>query len=512
MHYHLVVRAEHSSAAPPAHGRVRAPATLRLCATLALAAAFALAIAYAWTHCPWWDEGLFSDVALNFRNTAHLRSSLLAPNSYVNLPAPDRATYWQFPAYLIGLGAWLRIVPVSIYSVRLFSVLWGGVFVVSWFVFVRAFSRNESLSLLAAVAVGFDYSVISAASDGRMDMMCAALGMAALALYAKWRVSPHTRTALLTGLCAAASLFSHPMGLVMNACLLALVLCDWRKLHWRFALSAVIPYVVFGIAWTLYILQDPPLFLAQMKAISGYRVGGILFTLRSMLRDLPDRYLHFYFAPRGGLHRLKIFIPLFGLAGLLMLVGNQQWRAQPLVRRLILMLAVAFLGVAAVDDMKFPYYLVYVMPMLAALGATSLYQTFSSRSALRYVAASLGLAFLGANAADCLYYIHRNDFANEYRPAVATIRQLRQPGDIIMGPSELGYAFGFQLPLIDDCYLGYHSGIKPRLYVMYSSCNPPPGDKQPWIWSREQLAANYREMYRNPAYTIYLRNSLLPAH
>ena len=72
----------------------------------------ALTIGFSFTRVPWWDEGLFADVALNFRNHRHLGGSLLAPFSYLNFPAVTQYTYWQFPMYLVSLGAGLAV-PVD---------------------------------------------------------------------------------------------------------------------------------------------------------------------------------------------------------------------------------------------------------------------------------------------------------------------------------------------------------------------------------------------------------------
>ncbi len=72
-----------------------------------------------------------------------------------------------------------------------------------------------------------------------------------------------------------------------------------------------------------------------------------------------------------------------------------------------------------------------------------------------------------------------------------------------MGPSELGFTLGFGPPLIDDCYLGFRSRIRPQLYVMCSAGDFSPA---PWDWSRKELATNYHQLFANAAYTIYLRD------
>lgn len=146
-----------------------------LLATGACVTFLSLAIAYSFTRQPWWDEGVFADPALNFRNFGHLGSTVLDPYGYHDWPGVHQYTYWQFPAYLVALGVWLRYVPVSIFWIRLFSVLWGCVYIFCWFVLTRYVSRNENLALFIASVVALDYSLLSAASDGRMDMMCVSL-------------------------------------------------------------------------------------------------------------------------------------------------------------------------------------------------------------------------------------------------------------------------------------------------------------------------------------------------
>jgi hypothetical protein len=193
------------------------------------------------------------------------------------------------------------------------------------------------------------------------------------------------------------------------------------------------------------------------------------------------------------------------LTALAMLVVNSRARRSALVGRLIVMLVVACLGVAALDNRKFPYYLVYVMPVLAVLGGVWLDRSLTARRTTRWLALSLTAAFVGANVANVAYHIRRNDFAREYRPLVAEIQKLRRPGAVVMGPSELGYALGFGRPLIDDCYLGRVSGIRAQLYVLHSSCGPMQGTEAAWAWTEQQLRDKYREVYRNPAYTLYER-------
>src|SRR5271166_3638605 len=108
--------------------------TAWLCAGGVMLVFLALNVAQSLILCPWMDEGMFADVAFNFRNFGHLGSSVLDPYGYQELPGVHQYTYWQFPLYFVGLGIWLRFVPATVVWVRLFSVAWGYIFIAAWFV------------------------------------------------------------------------------------------------------------------------------------------------------------------------------------------------------------------------------------------------------------------------------------------------------------------------------------------------------------------------------------------
>jgi hypothetical protein len=85
-------------------------------------------------------------------------------------------------------------------------------FLFAWFILVRKLSGNQSLAVLAASLIALDYSVLSAAGIGRMDMMCADLGSAALAVYVSRRERGLAGALALSGCLGCMSLLTHPMG------------------------------------------------------------------------------------------------------------------------------------------------------------------------------------------------------------------------------------------------------------------------------------------------------------
>jgi hypothetical protein len=498
---------DNKTSAPSSEPVQRASRIAWLSAAGALVLFLFLIVSLSLTRCPWWDEGLFADVAVNFRDSGHLRSSVLAPFSFDNMPEVDRYMFWQLPAYTMSLGTWFRLVPVSPVWMRMFSALWGCLFIGSWFLFVRTVSRNETLALLIASVVALDFSTLSASSNGRMDIMCAAFGSAALAAFTSLRDSNGIWADLSAGLLGATSLLCHPMGLVTNGLLIIFLVLYRRSLRWRDLSIIACPYLIGGALCLHRILEAPQIFLVQARAASGYRVGGLAFMLSNIASDFRDRYLQFYFAPHSGTHKLKIFSLLFGVAGLLILLLDRKLRATVLSRFLMLSACLAYLGVALLDNLRYPHYFVYVTPVLSACGAVWLYDSFQHSGFSRWIGSGLFLAFCLADIAGCAYYIHRNDFANEYKPVVAKVESLLGRDDIVMGPSELGFALGFGPPLIDDCTLGFTSGKQPRVYVLYPACRIPGYTSFIWDWSRKKLASDYHPVLERGGYTVYLRNS-----
>ena len=473
-----------------------------------------LTIAESLTQSPWMDEGMFADVAFTFRNSGHLGSSVLAPYGYQELPGVHEYTYWQFPFYFVALGTWFRVVPATVVWMRLFSVAWGYVFLASWFVIVRSLSRKDSLALLVASLVGLDYAVLVTASNGRMDMMCAALGMAGLASYFRYRDSNWSAGIVLAAFFGAASLFTHPMGAVMSVAIAAMVLADWRRIRWGAVAAASVPYLI-GLGLCLnYIHQAPELFHAQSMAASQYRVSGFGPVVYNILNDVTARYLRYYFTAYSGVSKSKIVALVFPVCGLIGLLLNRDLRSQLISKRLLLLLVIAYVGVAVVDNQKFGNYLVFSLPVVTACAAVWFYAKWQVGGSGRLLAGGLLAISLAATLAGIAYKISRNEYRNLYDPAMAAARMALPPGGTLMGGSELGFVFGFGPPLVDDRYLGFFSGRLPEVFVIndhYGPMRSSPLLTSAWQSSRVTLGEQYHQVFKNDIYSVYVRNDVKPA-
>src|SRR5579863_7049841 len=97
------------------------------------------------TRCPWWDEGLFANLAANLCRRGILASTVMSPSSLLhirNLPAVNQYTYWTMPLYTAGLAAWWKIAGISLITARLYSMAWTMVLIASWYAIVQQLTRS----------------------------------------------------------------------------------------------------------------------------------------------------------------------------------------------------------------------------------------------------------------------------------------------------------------------------------------------------------------------------------
>lgn len=459
---------------------------------------------------PWWDEGMYADVALSFRNFGHLGSSVVAPLGYMDWPDVHQYTYWQFPLYPVALGYWFRALPVGIVSMRLFSLLWGCIFVVAWFFLVRSLSRNEPLALLVASVVALDYETVTRAADGRMDMMCAALGVAGLASYFWFRESHWGRGVVFASWLGAAALFTHPLGLVVNVAIAAMVLWDWRRIRWPMLLIASLPYLIGTTCCLYYIRQAPDVFLAQSRAVFDNRVTGLLGTFRNIFNDFNERYIREYYYYLTGIFKVKILSLVFCAIGVAGLLIDSRLRSQPVARRVLLLAGIAYVGVAAIDNLKYGSYAVYSLPFLAACGGIWVYDCWQRAGFRRLFASGVLGAYLLVTICGAAGRVYTNPYRNLYEPAIVAIRNSLPPGGRVMGGSELAFELGFGPPLIDDRYLGYFSGVLPDVFAVSRLFYEAPARWSPRLIvafnaSRNTLRNQYDPIFQNADYKIYVR-------
>jgi len=300
----------------------------------------------------------------------------------------------------------------------------------------------------------------------------------------------------------------------MNVAIAAMVLLDWRRIRWGAVAAASVPYLI-GLACCLYYIHlAPELFRAQSKAASEYRVSGIGPVLRNIFNDAGERYLHYYFTAYSGISKSKIAALLFPSVGLVGLLADRSLRSQLIAKRLLLLLVVAYVGVAVVDNQKFGNYLVFSLPIATACATLWLYARWQDGGGRRLAASCLLAVSVTATLAGIAYKISRNEYRRLYDPAMAAARAALPPGGTLMGGSELGFAFGFGPPLVDDRYLGFFSGKLPEVIVINDHYGPMRSSVRltsAWEASRVTLRDRYHLVFANKMYSVYVRNDVMPS-
>ena len=249
-----------------------------------------LAGGFAFTKLPWCDEAWFASPAINLIEHGHMGTTCRELEG-TYLTRMDQHTYWQPPLSFLSQAVWYSVFGVSLFSLRLHSVFWGLVLVLALYSMVSALTRNTNMALLAMGLTAIDFSVIYSAADGRMDSMCAALAFSGMAAYLCFRTHNLTLALLLGHGLACASGLTHPNGIMAVFGIVALNFLDRKQLQLKHLVVALIPYLVGGAAWALYVIQDPQAFADQLGGNMSGRFYGLAAPLTAIQAEM-GRYMN----------------------------------------------------------------------------------------------------------------------------------------------------------------------------------------------------------------------------
>ena len=421
------------------------------------------------TRRPWCDEAWFASPAYNLDHHGFMGMTILDPHGFVFAPYVEginRYTYWVMPGYLLLQAAWYKVVGLSLFSMRALSILWGGVALWSWFVVVRWLTGDGRIALLAAFLLGSEQHFVLSGATGRMDMMCAALGLLALAVYLLLR--QNFARALLAASCVSAiNLFTHPNAIFGMIALAVVVLYfDREHLSLRSLLLALCPFLLLGAMWSLYVAQAPHLLIAQLRgqARIPHRLEVPWNPWNAFNTEIMLRYGSAYGLTTGfpaSLARIIVF--LYAIA-ILASLAVSQLRRQTAVRILLVLTAVSFTLLMCLQ--KNWYYLIFIIPyytaLVAIVSAWFWHKSLSSRVAVISLLGLITILHLGVVG----FRILHNDYRGRFLEATNFLKRNAKPKDLIMGSGELAFQLGFDGQVVDDSRLGYLSGKKPEFIVV----------------------------------------------
>jgi 4-amino-4-deoxy-L-arabinose transferase-like glycosyltransferase len=457
------------------------------------------------TRRPWCDEGWFADIAYNVMHRGVMGLTLLDSHGFVFAPTVegiDRYTYWILPGYTIAQSAWYSVVGFSVFTMRLLSVLFGCVALVSWYVVVRYISGRERVALTSVLVLALDQNFIMSGASGRMDMMCAALGLSACAIYLRLRA--RINYAIFAAACIlAAALMTHPNA-IFGAMLLTLIVVAYDRAHIGVATLSIaaLPFLIVLSVWAIYVLQAPTVFESQMKAQFNipHRFEIHLNVLEQFRHEFVARYAHAYhLAEKSLAFKSTGLIVILYAAGSLGLLCISSLRRHAGVRVIAMFLLSAFTLLSCLQDNW--YYLVYILPAFAVAVAFCADWALRRHTVNIHILLAAAAVIVDLNLMPVGFRILHNDYHGRYGAAVEYLKNNSHANDLIMGSGELAFELGFDGRVVDDCRLGFLSGRRPEYIVLeaqyYRFWFPSLAahEQQAYAYVSETLANNYEVVY-----------------
>ena len=487
-----------------------------------LAIYLALSVGTALTHIPGTDEGYFANPAFNL-----LTKGVFATTVMETFGTPfkgmEHHTYWVMPLQPLALSFWYRVFGFGVFSTRSLSIVWGLVAMVSWFIIVRSLFKRTSLALLVVALLSCDYIFIVCASSGRMDMMSAALGFAGFATYLLLRERSLTWAILLSQSLVVMSGLTHPMGLLPFFGLIGLSLYfDRKRIGFKHVAIALIPYVIGGVAWGSYILQDPSSFYSQFLANAtmgsdepiGSRFEGLVSPLTGLRLELTQRYFANFGLGRRDTSatQIKILFLVLYVAGVFGSLFVRQIRRTANYKLLLGVTLIYFLGLTIIDSQKQFYYLVHIVPFYLTMCGLFISWCWVRPNmfgkALALVLGAIGIVEIAALG----YRMRRNNYRNSFQPVATFLKQNATAQSSIAATPGVALGLGFPDNVLSDPLFGYNSKRRFDYIVIdpesaYTIERSKERGQQTYEYTVRLLADYYSLVYDHGSYTVYSRKA-----
>ena len=472
----------------------------------------ALLLCRAATNKPYVDEAYYSLPGWNLTVNGSFgtpvidtsASSILMRN--LELQGLHQHTYWLMPMTPLLDAGWTSIVGFSLLKLRLLTIIAGLVLLACWYRIVVSLTEgNRTVAWIAVALIAIDETFIHAATLNRPDIFAALFGQGSVAIYLTFRKKSLARALLLGNTCLALAVVTHPNSVMTCFPLFAAVvlMLDRKAIKIPLLALSVVPYLCVAGAYGLYISQAPGSFEHQFLSQTAERLSGLQHPWRS-LKGETLRYFGAALETRLGFLRTLRFVVYFGAFFLVALTFK---RRAPACRALLVMAAISVGCLAVFENLRWPPYLIYTVPCLAALTAVTYYNV--KESIPRWTAAAIAALLAVVSLGDTARLAVRDRRENLYGNTVAFIEKSAPPQALVMGSSEFYFGLGTKR-LIDDIWLGFYNHIRPGVIIL----GPPedgrtvPGlpNLNPAInsYMNTLLGQEFHVAYANRLYKVYL--------
>jgi 4-amino-4-deoxy-L-arabinose transferase-like glycosyltransferase len=383
---------------------------------------------------PFVDEGWLASRAWGWINSGRAISSLDAGvwDKYDG--------YWT---YFFMLGTWFQALGIqafglSLFSVRLVSLVFGLILLAAVYVIADSlYGRRIGLLTIPVVALSLPFLMSS--HWARYDIMAAAFGFGAIALYVTDRASGFSIKSFLAGLAISLAFEMNPTALIYGPAVAALYLLDhgWAtprsKRFWSFAVGTGIGLVFYAV---MHVLPYSQTYFVLSKTYFGTWRTPPLLVMDPMvwIQALAESlYLLLWSLS-------FVQAPVFVVA--LAFLARRRSRSDKVLLILFLTLLTVF---TALFRIKSDYYAILISPV-ASLAMAVLLDRLSQmswrisdswwgflRTALPWSAVLGGLLV-------CQVIVLRNDPTADFGVVLDRVKQAVPQGGVVMGPQT--YWFG----------------------------------------------------------------------
>jgi hypothetical protein len=461
------------------------------------------------------DEAWFTIPGYNLVENGFFGTTVLdetATFRNVRLDGINQYTYWIMPVYPLLQGAWGKIVGFGLIETRTFSLVCGIFALGSWFVLIRNLSKNVNLALLTVLLLALDYHFIYASSFGRMDMLTAALGAGALALFTHFRDKRFDIAILISFTLAALSFFTHPLGLIWAISLaILIVFLDRKRIGFKHLGFAALPFILLGTLWITYILQRPDLFFTQFGGNASNRWAFFQAPFGEFWREIQLRYLYNFGVGEGlsEAGQIKVLILLFYVLAVAAILISKSLRSQSLSRFLIIIALQEFVMLLLLDSMKQHYYLIHIVPTLTVIMAVWINSLWKQKPIFKYCALAIIVSFVLINLSIFTSQLKRNAYRGDYLATANFLNQNMQNNDTVTGSAEFWFSLKQKENLTDDYRLGYRTGKRSKFVILDAQRykdwikalaeNDPAGHQN----IQNTLRNEYDPIFQNDRYEIF---------
>ncbi len=405
---------------------------------------------------PWEDESMFASASYH-----------LAKDDFMGIPEfewydwknADKVVYFMPPLSMLVSSIWIKISGFDLFRYRSISLLWGLIGIIAFYYFLKFLKIPSKIVLLTIALICIDFIYTRRSACGRnCDIISASLVFLSYAVYVSLREKNFKLSLFLSNTFMMLSGLTHPNALIGFLGLVYLILyLDKKRVTLNNIFVSIIPYLVGGICYGVFILKDFDSFKAQFLGNAKQSMIGLDF----IIKEIEHRYLFMY----GGIGRnvliytrILLLIPVMYLIAL---VYNGLKIKENDSLRPLFFLTLIYLISSVFYGKKTPGYLVYIIPFYS-LNVTNMFFTIKNKNIKILVGGLVSIMIFSSICVNIFRY-KRNEY-KKYLEDCTKIKKLIPENEIINGRIELGFCFGWNR-IIEDRTIGFFSKKEYRYLI-----------------------------------------------